>query len=104
MNRGIRQIGTAAVALAAALSCVPVSQAYSHYVHYSSRNAPFTPIYEKFDLTRLPNNTVTFFVSDDGPDNYAHNDSFGSVLSQIRQALGAWNSEITGKLCNVNQQ
>src|SRR5262249_38489609 len=69
-----------------------------HYVHYASRNAPFTPIYEKFDLNALSNNTVTFFVTDQGPAIYGPNDNFGSVLSQIKQAAAAWNSVATSDL------
>ncbi len=90
--RRITTVAAAVLALAAPL------EAYYHYVHYSSRNAPFVPIYEKFDLTKLPNKTVTFFVSDQGPSVYAANDSFGSVLSQIKQAAAAWNSVTTSDL------
>ena len=73
------------------------SQAYYHYVHYASRTGPFAPIYEKFDLTTA-DKTVTFFVSDQGPSVYAANDSFGSVLSQVKQAAAAWNSVTTSDL------
>src|SRR5262249_57426270 len=70
---------------------VPALASY-HYIHYNGRTAPYIPIYEKFNLAALPNNTVTVFVSDQGPAVYAPNDSFGSVLSQIKQAAAAWNS------------
>ena len=53
---------------------------------------------EKFDLNALPGKTVTFFVSDAGPALYATNDSFPSVLSQIRQAALAWDSVQTSDL------
>jgi len=78
--------------LAIAIIAVTPAHAYYHYVHYQGRTAPFVPNYEKFDVTTLPNHTVTFFVSDQGPSIYAANDTFGSVLSQIRQAVAAWNS------------
>src|SRR5262245_8073461 len=84
--------------LAALLACAAPALASYHYVHYNSRTAPFTPIYEKFDLAALSNNTVTFFVSDQGPSVYAPNDNFGSVLSQIKQAAAAWNSVATSDL------
>ena len=84
MRRALR---IASSVLAAAVS----SQAAYHYVHYAS-SANFTPIYEKFNLAALPNNTVTFCVEDQGPSGYAVNDTFGSVLAQIRQALAAWNA------------
>jgi uncharacterized protein (TIGR03437 family) len=98
-----------AIAAAAFAATLPV-QAYYHYIHYSSRTGPFTPIYEKFDLNALPNKTVTFFVSDQSPTAYAPNDSFGSVLSQVKQAVAMWNAVpssdlrvVFGGLENSNQ-
>jgi uncharacterized protein (TIGR03437 family) len=90
----MRQTGriawVAVVAVAAVLMGTP-AQAYYHYVHYL-RNAPYTPVQEKFDLTVLPNKTVTFFVSDSGPAVLAPNDSLGSILGEVKAALAAWNS------------
>jgi uncharacterized protein (TIGR03437 family) len=80
-----------ALATLAALLCAASAQAAYHYVHYPSRTN-FTPIYEKFNLASLPNNTVTFFVADQGPSVFGTNDSFGSVLAQIKQAAAAWNA------------
>jgi uncharacterized protein (TIGR03437 family) len=80
-----------AVAAAAMLLAVP-SGAYYHYVHYLTGSAPFVPVPEAFDLTALPNKTVTFFVSDAGLAAYGPNDSFGSVLSQVKSAAAVWNS------------
>jgi uncharacterized protein (TIGR03437 family) len=73
------------------LAAAASSQAAYHYVHYAT-STNFTPIYEKFNLAALPNNTVTFCVEDQGPSGYATNDTFGSVLAQIREALAAWNA------------
>jgi uncharacterized protein (TIGR03437 family) len=87
-RRLTKAIATAAVVI---LLGTP-SKAYYHYIHFASRNAPFTPIYEKFDLNALTNRTVSFFVSDQGPTTYGPNDSFGSVLSQVKQALATWNA------------
>ena len=78
--------------LAIAIVCAAQAGAYYHYIHYQSRNAPYTPIQEKFDLNALPNKTVALFVSDSGPSSLLPNDSFASVLSQVRQAAVAWNS------------
>jgi uncharacterized protein (TIGR03437 family) len=89
MMRDTKRIGRVfAIAAAAALIGTP-AEAYYHYVHYY---APYTPVQEKFNLAALPNKTVTFFVSDAGPAVYAPNDSFGSILGQVKQALAAWNS------------
>jgi uncharacterized protein (TIGR03437 family) len=81
-----RTLGISAALLLAAL---PAS-AYYHYVHYLSGS--LTPVPEAFDLTALPNKTVTFFVSDAGLAAYGSNDSFGSVLSEVKNAAAVWNS------------
>jgi uncharacterized protein (TIGR03437 family) len=75
---------------AAVLLGVPAEAAYQ-YVFYN-RNFQGIPIRGQFDLTALPNKTVTFFVTDTGPGIYYPNDSFGSVLGEIKQAIAAWNS------------
>ena len=90
MRQTGRIVRVAAIAAAAALMGAP-AEAYYHYVHYF-RNAPYTPVQEKFDLTTLPNKTVTFFVSDSGPAVLAPNDSLGSILGEVKTALAAWNS------------
>jgi uncharacterized protein (TIGR03437 family) len=86
----------AAVAAAAVLMGTP-AEAYYHYVHYF-QNAPYTPVQEKFNLATLPNNTVTFFVSDSGPAVLAPNDNFGSILGEVKTALSAWNSVSSSNL------
>lgn len=74
-------------AFAAFALCALPAPAYYHFIHYlNGANAP-----EKFDLTALPNKTVTFFVSENGPQIYSQTDSLSSVLSQIRQATQVWN-------------
>jgi hypothetical protein len=71
---------------ALALTAAP-APAYYFFIDYL--NGASVP--EKFDLTALPNNTVTVFISENGPDTYAPNDSFNSVLTQVRQAALVWN-------------
>lgn len=89
----MRALRRAKLAAVLALAAVP-SSAYYHFIHYlPTGNAP-----EKFDLSALPNNTVTFFVSESGPTNYAQNDTFNSVLSQIQQATLAWNNIASSSL------
>ncbi len=88
----------AAVAAAAVLLATP-SQAYYHYIHFlGSRSGPFTPVYERFDLNALSDSTVTVYVSDQGPKVYGPNDTFGSVLSQVKDAAAVWNSVSTSAL------
>ena len=55
----LRSLRAAALILALAAG----AQAYYHFVHFVSRQGPFTPIPEKFDLDALPNKTVFFIVS-----------------------------------------
>ena len=74
------------------------SHAYYHYVHYLTGSAPFIPVPEAFDLNVLPDKTVTFFVSDAGLRTYGPNDSFGSVLSQVKNAAAVWNSVASSDL------
>ena len=88
---GTGRIGRVAAFAAAVVLMGTPAEAYYHYVHYF-RNAPYTPVQEKYDLTTLPNKTLTFFVSDSGPAVLAPNDSFGSILGEVKAALAAWNS------------
>ena len=70
------------------------AHAYYHFIHYL--NGASVP--EKFDLTALPNKTVTIFVSENGPQIYSQTDTFNSVLSQIRQAAAVWNGVASSDL------
>lgn len=71
---------------------------YYHFVHYSSGAAPFNAIPEKFDTASLPNSSVTYHISDNGPANYAATDGFPLVVSQIRAAAKVWNDVETSEL------
>jgi len=86
------------LAVVAALALAIPSHAYYHYVHYLTGSAPFIPVPEAFDLSALPDKTVTFFVSDAGLAAFGPNDSFGSVLSQVKNAAAAWNSVASSDL------
>jgi uncharacterized protein (TIGR03437 family) len=66
--------------------------AYYHFYHYTNRSAPYNPVPEKFDLTTLPNKTVTFLISDTSAGTISQGNFFPSALSAIRQAANAWNS------------
>ena len=80
------------VAAAAVLAMSAPVEAYYHYTYYYSRSAPFTPIRGRFNLSALTNNTINVLVSDAGPVNYAANDTLGSVLGEVKQAVAAWNT------------
>jgi len=108
--------GRALSIVVAVFLLVAPSQAYYQYIHYAGRAAPFTPIYEKYDLysngpTMVPNKTVAFFVSDQTPTVYGPNDSMGSILSQVKQAIAQWNAVnssdlrvVFGGMESANQQ
>jgi uncharacterized protein (TIGR03437 family) len=84
---------TAGFIAAIAFSALP-APAYYHFIHYL--NGARVP--EKFDLTALPNKTVTIFVSETGPVLYSPTDTFNNVLSQIRQAASVWNGVASSDL------
>jgi len=90
MRKPVRVSHVLAIASAALLLATPL-QAYYHYVHFLS-GAPYVPVPEAFDLNALSNKTIAFLVSSSGPTTYGPNDSFSSVLSQVKQAAAAWNS------------
>jgi len=92
------RIKTPAVGFALLAAAVTPAAAYYHYVHYLNSAPPYAPIFEKFNLSALPDSTVTFFVSDSGPTSYTPNDSFPSLLEQIRNATQVWNSVSTSSL------
>ena len=74
-----------------AMAVTPAA-AYYHYVHYLSSSSPYQVVFEKYDLTALPDQTLTFFVSTSGPVSFTPNDSFPSLLEQFRNATQAWSS------------
>jgi uncharacterized protein (TIGR03437 family) len=83
---------------AASLLLSSASFGYYHFVHYLTRSAPYTPVYEKFDLNALTNRTVQFRISDQGPSQLAANDTMQAVYAQIRAAAKVWNSVETSDL------
>ena len=72
--------------------------AYYYYVHLTNSSAPFNPIVERFDLAALPNNTVSFFISTQGPSALAPGDSYQAIISEVRAAAEVWNEVPTSNL------
>jgi hypothetical protein len=77
--------------LAAWIGAGATASGYYHFVHYASRTAPFTPIVERFDLSVLPNKTVSYYISEAGPTQLAPNDSPIALYGHIRAAARVWN-------------
>ncbi len=74
------------------LTFTAVCPGYYYFTHFTSRNAPFQPIYEKFDLNALPNKTVTYFIRDDSAAiQFSPNDTWPGLVSEIRAAARVWN-------------
>lgn len=65
------------------------AQAHYQFVRYLSRSAPWTPVFERFDLNALQNKTVPFLISDQAPTLVA-GDTYSGLVSQIRLAAKAW--------------
>ena len=74
-----------ALAVAVAITAA-VAPAYYHFVHYTNRVGPFVPIAEKFDLNALPNQTVTYRISDQGPTAMAPGESLPAISMPSRRS------------------
>ncbi|HEY3444582.1 MAG TPA: IPT/TIG domain-containing protein [Paludibaculum sp.] len=77
--------------LALLVLCAALAPAYYHFTRFQTRNAPYVPVFDRFDVSALPNKTVSFFVSEQGPTQLAPGDSFPALLSQLRAAAKVWN-------------
>lgn len=86
------------LAIAGFLLLATTAPAYYHFVHFASRNGAMVPVPEKFDLDALVDGTVRYYISETGPATLAANDSFASVISQIRAATQVWNDVASSRL------
>jgi hypothetical protein len=82
------------IAIAAlAVFTAGLAPANYHFVHYAGSGAPYTPIFERFQVESLHGGVVPFLIVDP-PSNLqlGSGDTFVSVVSQIRAASEVWNS------------
>src|SRR5262245_12008922 len=99
MRRAVLRHGGRFAALALCLLGVSsISSAYYHWIYFVSRTGPFQGLAEKFDLAGLPNKTVAYFLPDQEPGPLMPNDSYDSIVSQIRFAADAWDGVATSDL------
>jgi hypothetical protein len=98
MNRTVRLAKRPALFALAMAGLAATASGYYHYLHFTSIGSVVQGVPEKFDLSKLYNNTVFFYVSKDGPARIAPGDSFDALLSQIRLAADTWNSVPTSAL------
>jgi uncharacterized protein (TIGR03437 family) len=78
--------------LCAGLLMATAASGYYHFLHFVNKTAPFVPMPEKYDLGALRNNTVYYFISEEGPAEVALGDSAAGWISQIRLAAKIWNN------------
>jgi hypothetical protein len=85
--------------LAAALAALsPICFGYYHFTYFASRSGPFLAVPAKFDLSALPDKTVSYFISDQAPGPLMPGDSFPAIVSQIRLAAEVWNGVASSDL------
>jgi hypothetical protein len=93
-----RWIARLAALIAGCFALASSGSAYYYYIYYNSSSAPYTPIPARIDVDSLPNNTIRFFVSDQGPSAMYSRDTFQAVISEVRAAAEEWNSVTTSRL------
>ena len=58
-----------------------------HFVHYAGHGAPYTPIFERFQLETQPGGVVQYFIQPPPSTlQLSKGDSFPALVSQIRAA------------------
>jgi hypothetical protein len=98
------RIALRAFVMAAALAAIsPFASAYYFWVYFASDSSPFTPVPVAFDLNPsdpygLPNNTVTYLISQQGPSVLMPGDTFPSIINEIHAAADVWNGVSTSSL------
>ena len=70
MRTGLQAIVRVGVIAALLVSLSSVSSAYYYWIYFPSRTAPFLAYPAKFDLSTLPDKTVSYFISDQPPGNW----------------------------------
>ena len=73
------------------LALSPVSSAYYYWIYFPGRTGPFKAYPAKFDLSALPDKTVSYFISDKPPGKLVDGDKYDALVSQIRLAAATWN-------------
>jgi len=69
----------------------PSASAYYHFLRYLTRTGPYVQVPQKYDLNALPNRTLNYFISEQGPTSLSTNDTYAGIVSQLRLAAKTWN-------------
>jgi hypothetical protein len=78
-----------------------IASAHYRWVYFANRTGSLFPVPVRFDLQNefaLPNKTVSYFISDQGPGPLVPGDSFTAIVSQIQAAAKVWNDVPTSAL------
>ncbi|MEQ1884726.1 MAG: matrixin family metalloprotease [Bryobacteraceae bacterium] len=90
-----KRLLTLAVGLAAMSS---FASAYYYWIFLGTGTGAVVSLPGRFDLNRLPNNTLSYFISNQAPVGIVADDTQAAVYSQIRRAAEAWNGVGTSAL------
>ena len=92
MSRLPRRLCRVLAATAAALALGAPAEAYYHYIHLPHSHRSLYSRSASLRFERAPQQDRHVLRERCGPATYGGNDTFGSVLSQIKQAAAAWNA------------
>ena len=98
MRTGLQAIARAAVMAALLISLCSVSSAYYYWTYFPGRTGPFHGYPAKFDLSALPDKTVSYFISDQPPGKLVDGDNYDALVSQIRLAAETCNGVATSDI------
>jgi Matrixin len=87
-----------AILAALLLSLSSISSAYYYWIYFPGRTGPFQAYPAKFDLSTLPDKTVSYFISDKPPGKLVDGDNYDALVSQIRLAAETWNGVTTSDI------
>ena len=87
------------LALAALLPWAPAARAYDYFGAYNTATTPNTLVPIKYDLSKLPNSTLTYYLTaSPQPSGFAMGDSVEVLMSEIALATSLWNGVSTSSL------
>ena len=86
MTAGRRALLGFALAAPLVLGASPPAWAYHSFGRYNIAVTPNTYVTVHYDVSRLPNSTVTFYLTDQKPLAMASGDSVEALMSQIAAA------------------
>ena len=98
IGRNRRWVARFAALVAGSFLVASTGSAYYYYTYFNSTSPPYTPIFARFDLNTLSNNTVPFFVSSAGPSTMYPGDTMAAIISQMQSAANVWNGVSTSNI------